>query len=263
MSLNTVRKPVMFLLALAGCLILSSGRPASAELTTQVTPRNIAINLLYHGTRLNITGKSNADDDLIIKISNGYDDAHMKFKGKAAGLFWMKMGDISFEHVPSVYILASSRNLDSLLQKEQQITEGIGFDAIKAGARVESAAKDMDPERWIDEFIKFKKSERLYKIQEGSIVRNHGVSGNEYQLDIDWPYQAGPGTYNIEVLAVRDGKVVGRTATDLEVARAGVVDKLSNLAFNQAAIYGIVAIVVAMAAGFAVGILFKKGGGAH
>ena len=39
--------------------------------------------------------------------------------------------------------------------------------------------------------------------------------------------------------------------------------KLSNLAFNHAAVYGILAIFVAMAAGFAVGALFKKGGGAH
>jgi hypothetical protein len=72
-----------------------------------------------------------------------------------------------------------------------------------------------------------------------------------------------PGTYNIEVLAVHDGKVVDKTTTSLEVARAGIVATLSNLAFNQPAVYGIIAIIVAMAAGFAVGALFKKGGGAH
>ena len=49
----------------------------------------------------------------------------------------------------------------------------------------------------------------------------------------------------------------------MTVVRSGIVAKLSNLAFNHAAIYGIIAIVIAMAAGFAVGALFKKGGGAH
>jgi hypothetical protein len=256
-------RPVITLLALAGCLIFIPDRPASAELTTQISPQNIAIKLLYHGTRLNIKGKSNANDDLIIKISSDPIAAHMKFKGKAAGLFWMKMGDINFEQVPAVYILATSGDLGSLLQKEQQINEGIGFDSIKTGSKVETSIPGMDPERWIDEFIKFKKSENLYSLKEGSIIRHHDAQGNEYQLDINWPYQAGPGTYNIEVLAVRDGKVVAKTRTSLEVARAGIVAKLSYLAFNQAAVYGIVAIIVAMAAGFAVGALFKKGGGAH
>jgi uncharacterized protein (TIGR02186 family) len=256
-------RPAIFLLILAGCMIFIFSRPASAELTTQVSPQNIAIKLLYHGTRLNIKGQSNTNDDLIIKVSSDPIDAHMKFKGKAAGLFWMKMGDITFEQVPAVYMLATSRDLDSLLQKEQQVNKGIGFESIKAGTKVETSVPGMDPTRWIDEFIKFKKSEKLYTLKEGAIIQHQGAQGNEYQLDLDWPYQAGPGTYNIEVLAVHDGKVVDKTTTSLEVARAGIVATLSNLAFNQPAVYGIIAIIVAMAAGFAVGALFKKGGGAH
>lgn len=247
----------------AACIILFSNVQARAALTTEVTPQNVPVNLFYHGAKLTIKGESDTNDDLIIKISSLPVDTHMKFKGKAAGLFWMKMGDISFEHIPAVYLLATSRNTDNLLQKGERIKEGIGFESIKAKAKVEFSTPDMDRDQWIEEFVKFKKAEKLYRIQDGTITRTNGTGGNEYQLDIDWPYQAGPGTYNIEVLAVRDGKVVDRTETSLKVARSGIVAKLSNLAFNQAAVYGIIAIVVAMAAGFAVGALFKKGGGAH
>jgi hypothetical protein len=187
----------------------------------------------------------------------------MKYKGKAAGLFWMKMGDISFKNIPAAYLLFSSSDLDSLLHQDERVREGIGFDSIKAGADVESSAPDMDPGRWKKEFVKFKKAENLYLIEEGVIRNSQGTNGKEYQVDIDWPYQAGPGTYNIEVLAVRDGYVVDRAETSLTVARTGIVANLSNLAFNHAAVYGIISIVVAMAAGFAVGLLFKKGGGAH
>ena len=258
----TIRASVLFYAAVA-CVILFSSGPAQGALTTEVTPRNIPINLLYHGAKLNIKGESNADDDLIIRISSEPMDAHMKFKGKAAGLFWMKMGDISFEHVPAVYLIASSGNLDNLLQKDELIKEGIGYEALKANAKVETSAPNMNEDHWIEEFVKFKKAEKLYRIQEGGITRSQGSSGNQYQLDIDWPFQAAPGTYNIEVLEVRDGKVTDRSETSLTVARSGIVARLSNLAFNQPAVYGIIAIVVAMASGFAVGALFKKGGGAH
>jgi hypothetical protein len=175
----------------------------------------------------------------------------------------MKMGDISFAHVPTVYLLYSSKDLDSLLPQDERIKEGLGFESIKAGTKMESSAAGMDPDRWIAEFIKFKKAEKLYQIKENTISKGPGTTGNEYQLDIRWPFQAAPGIYNIEVLAVRDGNVVDRAETSLTVARTGIVAKLSDLAFNHAAVYGMIAIVVAMASGFAVGALFKRSGGAH
>ena len=256
-----IKGAALFYAAATSCILFSSA-PAWA-ITTEVTPQDIPINIMYHGAQVSIKGESDANDELIIKISSEPADAHMKFKGKAAGLFWMKMGDISFEHVPTVYLLYSSSDLNSLLQEKERVTEGIGFESIKEGAKMETSAADMDPDRWIAEFIKFKKAEKLYEIEEGAISRARGTHGNEYQLDIKWPYQAAPGTYTIEVLAVREGRVVDRAETSLTVARTGIVEKLSNLAFNHASIYGIISIVIAMAAGFAVGALFKKGGGAH
>lgn len=259
MLVKYTNKAAMLLFVALTCFMFFSNETARAAVTTEVTPQDIAINLLYHGTKLSIKGQSDANDDIIVKIDTDPIDAHMKYKGKAAGIFWMKLGDMSFEHVPAVYILSSSQKLESLLSKDERVMEGIGFESIKANAKMESTAEDMDPKRWIDEFIKFKKAEKLYKIEEGTVTK--GQDG--YQLEVDWPFQAGPGTYNVEVMAVRDGKVVDRTQTNLTVARAGIVATLSNLAFNHAAVYGIIAIVVAMAAGFAVGALFKKGGGAH
>jgi len=252
----TIKTAVLFFAA-AALTVLFSGKPAWA-LTAEVAPQNISIKLFYHGDRLKIDGKCGPNEDLIVKVSNAPGEAHMKFKGKAGGIFWMKIGDISFEHVPTAYLLATSQNLDSILQKDEQIKEGIGFEAIKEGATIESSAEGMDKERWINEFVKFKKEEKLYRIEEGIIAKQ----GGEYHLEMKWPFQAAPGTYNIQVLAVRDGRIVDRAESNLTVERAGIVAQLTSLAFNQAAVYGIIAIVIAMLAGFAVGVLFK-GGGAH
>ena len=38
---------------------------------------------------------------------------------------------------------------------------------------------------------------------------------------------------------------------------------LADMAKNNGAIYGIISIVIALAAGFGVGMIFRKGGGAH
>ena len=131
----------------------------------------------------------------------------------------MKLGDMSFEHVPAIYLLASSQKLENLLSKDERIQAGIGYESIKAATKMESSASGMDQDSWIDEFIKFKKAEKLYRIEEGTVTRGQGG----YQLEINWPFQAGPGTYNVDVLAVRDGKVVDRTRSNVTVARTGIV----------------------------------------
>jgi hypothetical protein len=67
----------------------------------------------------------------------------------------------------------------------------------------------------------------------------------------------------VEVLAVRDGHVVERASTKMLVEQAGLVAALSGMATNHAALYGIMAVVVALVAGLGVGAIFKKGGGSH
>ena len=47
------------------------------------------------------------------------------------------------------------------------------------------------------------------------------------------------------------------------VEQVGIVKTLANMAKNNGALYGAISIVVALIAGFGVGIIFRKGGGGH
>lgn len=257
-------KYTLCMLFISAMLAFSTAGPVYA-LTVQVSPDNVAINLGYHGAKLQITGQSRAGDDLIIRITNANGDAHYKYIGKAGGLVWMKKGDISFQNVPGVYLLYSSRDLELLLDPAEQKANVIGFDALKETLEIETANEEFqqDKARWQDEFIRFKEKENLYITQTGTVTRKHGQKSDDYQVEVSWPYQAATGDYTVESIAVRNGKIVERATTNFTVERAGIVKKLTDLAFNRAALYGIMAVLIAMVAGFAVGLVFKKGGGAH
>ncbi|MEW6426421.1 MAG: TIGR02186 family protein [Thermodesulfobacteriota bacterium] len=244
------------------CLLLLAPRDCRA-LTAQVTPAAVPITFTYHGAELKISGDSAVDDDIIVKVSSPAADVEMKFKDKVAGLFWMKKGSLEFKGVPGVYLLATSAALDSLLPPQILRRNMLGLDAVVAGARVENDGGGEADGKWLEEFVRFKRHEMVYAVQEGTVVRRHGPTSNAYEVTVAWPFQAPPGTYDIEVLAVRDGRITERTATSFVVERKGVVAALSKMAIDQAALYGIMAIVIAMAAGFAVGAIFKKGGGSH
>ena len=98
----------------------------------------------------------------------------------------------------------------------------------------------------------------------GALLASVSTDANgNYTLSLNWPYQAQPGKYTVEVITARNGEVTGKTEAAVTVEMTGFVGKISKMASQQRAIYGIIAIVVALTVGFAVGNIFKKGGGAH
>lgn len=261
-TMNALKQLVAVTAAFFGMMALAAPA-AQAELTCEVSPAKVPITLSYHGAKLTISGTSAKNDDLIVKIATEPHDAMMKFKGKAGGLFWMKKGSMEFKNVPAVYLLNTTADLNRILPVSERNLHHIGYDALGKTATVENSAGESVDAKWFDEFIRFKEKEKVYNIQEGTVTRQHGENGNTFQVVVNWPYQAPPGTYNVELLAIRDGKVVEQAATTFEVDRVGITATLSKMAFDQASLYGIMAIVIAMASGFAVAAVFKGDGGSH
>jgi len=259
---STMHKFAIPLLAVLLLLPLATARPAQA-LTCKVNPNTVAINLSYHGATLTVTGENTAGDELVIRIGNAAGETHYKYMGKAGGFFWMKKGNVGFKNVPGVYLLYTSRDIEHLLDPAGQKANLIGYEALKEAAEMETASDELNGNeaKWKEEFIRFKEHQNLYAIHSGTITRQHGATSDTYQAEVAWPYQAAPGTYTVEAMAIRNGQVVDRAQSEFTVARTGVVEWLSNLAFNSPAAYGIMAVVVAIVAGFAVGMIFRKGGG--
>ena len=75
------------------------------------------------------------------------------------------------------------------------------------------------------------------------------------------PTNTKPGTYKVCLSVIQDGKVVNQTCTDLTVALVGFPAFLATLAYQHGAAYGVIAVVIAIITGFAMGFLFKGGGG--
>ncbi len=229
-------------------------------LTCKVTPANIPISLGYHGTKVKITGEGLQAPDLIVQIHSPPGEEHLKYKGKAGGIFWMKLGTMTFENVPGVYLVYSTRDTHELLSPEKCAELSIGFDSLKNKAEIKSTLKNLDRDKWLKEFMKFKKEEHLYLEKSGVVKVDQ--ANQTYELEIDWPFEAPPGEYDVEVFAVKDQQVIDKAEAKIKDQRVGIEEILSHMAFERPALYGIIALVVAIIAGFGVGMIFK-GGGAH
>ena len=237
---------------------------AHAMISIKANHEDIKIDFFYHGSTVIFSGEADEGTDLVIKISSPDSHQIMKKKGKVGGLLWMTVGTVKFEQTPGLYHIHSTKALDDILGTEEQQKYVIGYPALRRHAEIVPVIDEADKDHWLNEFVMFQEQMRLYTVSAGKIIATPLGNGRQrYTITTHWPYQAAPGNYTATVYAVRDRKVLDLAATMISVEQTGIVDMLSTMAKNRAALYGILSVGIALSAGFGVGILFRKGGGSH
>ncbi|MBI4690883.1 MAG: TIGR02186 family protein [Nitrospirae bacterium] len=256
-------KIALFLSLCCAAAVLLYCSPSFAELTIKANHDHITIDFFYHGSTVSVSGISDPGTDLIVKIASPEGHQALRKKGKAGGVLWMNVGELKFEDMSNFYSLHSTGKPDEILNREEIDKYVIGYPAINRHAKISPVANEEEKNKWFDEFIKFKESSKLYSVSSGKISRTVKDGKQEYSIKLDWPYQAPPGDYIVTVYAVKDKKIVEKAETKVFVEQVGFVKTLFDMAKNKGALYGIISIVAAIGAGFGVGLIFGKGGGAH
>lgn len=236
---------------------------ASAELTINANHNHIKIDFFYHGSTVSVKGTSDPDTDLIIKITSPEGHEVLKQKGKIAGLLWMNTGTLKFENISNLYSIHSTKKIEDILSNEETDKYVIGYPALERHVEISPVSGNAEKDKWFNEFVRFKEASKLYLISSGKISTTVKDGKLEYYILTDWPYQAPPGDYLVTVYAIKDKKVIEKAETKVMVEQVGIIRTLSNMAKNNGALYGIISIVIALGAGFGVGMIFRKGGGAH
>lgn len=236
---------------------------AFAELTVDANHSHIKIDFFYHGSTMSVRGTSDPEVDFIIKLTSPDGHEVLKQKGKIAGLLWMNVGSLNAEHVPGIYFLHSTKNIEDILSREEMERYVIGYPALAKHIQMSPVANEEEKTKWFNEFVRFKENSRLYSTSTGKISLTEKDGKRNFYILTEWPYQVPPGTCTVTVYAVKDRRVVETAQSSITVEQVGVVKTLANMAKNNGALYGIISIVAALGAGFGVGLIFRKGGGAH
>jgi len=248
-------------IALFGLII--TGTKTSAELTIKANHDHIKIDFFYHGSTVSVAGDADSGTDLIIKIASPEGHETLKQKGKVAGLLWMNTGTLNLENVPNLYSIYSTKNIEDILSTDEMDKYVIGYPALNRHIEIKPASNENEKSKWFNEFVKYKESSDLYKTSYGKITTSAKDGKQAYYILTAWPYQAPPGDYLVTVYAVRDKKIIEKAEVNVSVEQVGIIKALASMAKSKAALYGIISIVAALTAGFGVGLIFRKGGGAH
>ncbi len=243
-----------------GCwLLLASPALAAASLDLRISPEVVEIGAFFHGGQVTVRGKIPPGAQAVMEVVGQTAVEHLMRRGRRGGL-WMNVGEVDVQGAPSLYLAMSTD--PRLLQAPPAEGATWGYPALKKGVSLGGRVEPGEQELFLEQFFKLKESEEIYAAFPGA-VKVSGAAGDLKAVTGTFPLptMVKPGTYQVCLTVIQDGQVIGKQFTDLKVAMVGFPAMLSSLAYQHGATYGILAVVIAIVVGFAMGYLFKGGGG--
>jgi uncharacterized protein (TIGR02186 family) len=248
-------KPARQLL-LAGALALAAvplggaarGEPLVADLTSHL----IGITGAFTGASVVLFGATDGPGDVVVVVRGPEHDVAVRRKRRVAGV-WVNAKEEVFAGVPSFYSIASSRPLDaiappSVLGFNEFGVENLRLKLTRGGLREE----DM-PFR--DALIETQQRERVFA---GTVGKVDFLGDRLFSTMLRFPSNVPVGTYEVKIFLIRNKAVVSAQTTPLVIAKVGVDAEIADFADRRAAIYGLVAVVTAMVAGWLASVPFRN-----
>jgi hypothetical protein len=247
---------------LAAALLMVSGSvPALAAdnpKDIKVSPPVVEIGTFFNGSTVTVSGTIPADAEVVVEIVGPSAVEHLMRKGRRGGL-WMNVGEISVENAPSLYLAAST---DPQLLKAAPAAAPWGLAALSQRIQFSGSIEAGERGKFLDQFLQLKKSEHIYGTFPGAAKATPGSAGmKKVQVSFPLPTNVKPGSYEVCLSVVQQGAAAGKECRKLRVEMTGFPAMLFTMAYEHGTTYGILAVIIAIITGFAMGFLFKGGGG--
>jgi uncharacterized protein (TIGR02186 family) len=247
-----MRKFARLSLWVAAALLTSTMPAWSAKI--RVYPDVVQIGAFFQGTEVSLEGQMPPGCEAVVEVCGPEVNETLLRKGRRAGL-WMSVGELEVQHAPNFYLVLSTP--PRIPELNGQDTPW-GFNALRSRLKIRGALADQEKDRFSSEFLKLKESEELYGSLPGTLRVGNPPEGQAvFQGGFRLPAKVPPGRYQVRLSVVKDGQILEQKTETLEVRMVGFPALLAALAYEHGALYGILAVAIAIATGFLMGFLFK------
>ena len=241
----------VLLLAVALAATLQS-RAIAQSLVADLSEDLIAITTRFTGSDVLLFGATDGEGDVIVVVRGPQSRIVIRRKSRVGGV-WINRDALEFANVPSFYYLAASQPLPDILEPAVRRDEQIGLEELQVEAVDPDAADDLTAFR--EALIRNKQALALYYTRLGEITF---VEDRLFRARVTFPANVSTGPYLVDVYQVVDGAITGKTTTPLRISRTGFEANVFDFAQVNPALYGLIAILVALVAGWVAGFIFRK-----
>ena len=235
----------------AGALLAAGVQGAMARaLVVDLSNKEIGITANFSGTELLLFGAVEGKGDIAVVVRGPKRREVVRRKGRIAGI-WINTDSLAFENVPAFYWIATTRKLEDMVPPALLASLELGERRLKIVAQDTSArAKGFH-----DALLRNKRKLGLFG---GATGRVKILEDRLFRTSVTFPANVPTGIYKVEVFLFRNNRLIGSSIRPLLVHKAGIEAEIFNFAYQHAAWYGIIAIVIALMAGWAAGMVFRK-----
>ena len=234
-------------------LLVLFSNTALAEAYFDISENNIKIETNFIGKEVIIFGILNDDQETIMTIKGPEKNAVIQKKERILG-FWFNTKKIIYNEIPSIFFIASSNNIKDILPTSSIIKNELSFNYLlenKTSQR--NFISDVSLETWKNNFVRIKKSKNLFK--EYSIEK---IDNKLFQTRVFFPAKSIPGEYKVNVYQIKNNLILNNKEKIITLKKSGIGNHIYNFAHNNAAAYGLFAIIFAILSGFLAATLFRR-----
>lgn len=237
--------------ALLALLLLLLPWAARAEsVVLGLSEDEVGITATFDGSDILIFGAIKRDGpppegsplQVIVTVSGPLRPLTVRQADRRLGL-WVNTGAVEVDEAPSFYAVATTAPLSQILSDTEDLRHAISIPrAIRAIGNEVGNRED-----YLDALVRIRSEEGLYLLLEGQVSL---IEQTLFRAEIDLPANLTEGTYATRIFLTRDGEVVDVLGTSIAVRKVGVERWLHSLAHDEPFLYGLLALALAIAAGW-------------
>ncbi len=234
-------------------LFVATPGSSSAQLIVDLSNHLVAITTGFTGKEVLLFGTTEGKGDVVVVVRGPESEVVVRRKGRKMGI-WVNENEMIFQGAPGYYAIATNRPLSEFLPERVAARHQIGVNNLRV-----NPPENTDPEKaeaFRAALIRNKVKQNLYFAEAEYIA----FLGNRlFRTDMRFPANAPVGTYIVQIFLVEDGEVVSAEITPLVISKVGFEAGVFHFAHRHSLAYGVLAILIAVVAGWMASAVFRKG----
>ncbi len=233
---------------------IGAGALQAPELLADVSDHSIEITTDFTGTDLVVFGTVDRPGDIAVVVRGPAEQVVVRRKDRIAGI-WVNRQSMVFADVPSFYSVATNHPIETFADQRMLQRQGIGLDNLRLRPVDAADASVAEIAEFREALIRAKQRDDVYGIGVGQVAV---LNNRLFRTNIFFPANVPTGVYNVSVFLGLAGEEVPGFSTSFFVGKIGVGAEIFAFAQRHAAPYGILAILIAVSAGWLAAAAFRR-----
>lgn len=245
-------------LALLALLCLTALPLRAEEVVLGLSSDKVAITATFEGSEILIFGAVKREApipeiplDVVITVAGPSAPVTVRHKERRLGI-WVNTEMVVLDAAPSFYAVATTGPLEAVLSDTEDLRHRVSIP--RAIRSVGAASMAEDAERFTDALIRIRGAQDAYLLREGSVALDEQTL---FRTAIRLPANLTEGNYATRIFLTREGRVVSRLETTINVHKVGLERWLFTLSREQPMLYGLMSLAIAIAAGWGASAAFR------